>query len=303
MSDLAVYEFRLAVISTLGANAWVVLEYLHRKDRYYRSKGQKSFYHSRNALAEATGLTPDKVRTAMGKLIGAGMVTKQPNKGVCGSNVWQVVEFPTTQKKDFARAQNPQPVGEESPASWGKIPSHKALEKSNRKSMHREMPACSSFEKECPELVELVEAIRPLEESEHNTRSLAQDAKQRGVTPGELRDLVAEVLKKPRRNRGGLLRRMLQAGDVERLRAEKTARHEADVRRRIEESLQQNIDFARDATHRSPNRELGFIWVDDSTNTCYIGRNTAYGFDLGQPQKLFQEKINGFMQRVRFCAR
>ena len=169
--------------------------------------------------------------------------------------------------------------------------------------MHREMPACSSFEKECPELVELVEAIRPLEESEHNTVSLAKDAKQRGVTPGELQQLVAEVLKKARTTRGGLLRRMLQAGDVERLRAEKTARHEADVRRRIEESLQQNIDFARDATHRSPNRELGFIWVDDSTNTCYIGPNTAYGFDLAQPQKLFQEKINSFMQRGRFCAR
>lgn len=284
MSDLAVFEFKKAVIANCKGNAWIVLEYLHRKDRYYRSKGQKSFYHSRTAIAEATGLTLDQVRTALDKLIGAGLITKKAERGVCGSRVWEVVEFPTS-----SVGKNPQLVGEESPASRGKIPTHKALEKSNRKSMHREMPACSSFEKECPELVELVEAIRPLEESEHNTRSLAQDAKQRGVTPGELRDLVAEVLKKNPRNRGGLLRRMLQAGDVERLRAEKTARHEADVRRRIEA----NADLVMDRLQQKYGATVYAHAVLNRTTGTYQLRS-GHIFNLKVSPEVLVSEINQF---------
>ena len=88
------------------------------------------------------------------------------------------------------------------------------------------------------EVIELVEAIRPLALNDHDTSSLAKDAAQRGVTPKELQHLVTDVQTKNPGNPGGLLRRKLQAGDVERLRAKKKSLHEADVRRRMEANAQ-----------------------------------------------------------------
>ena len=110
MFDQALSDFQKAVTANLGGNAWIVLQFLHRKDRYYRSVGKTSFYHSYQAIADATGLSPKQVRTALSKLIDAGMVTKQPNKGVCGTNVWTVVEFPSGQKEVRADAQKGKPV-------------------------------------------------------------------------------------------------------------------------------------------------------------------------------------------------
>lgn len=207
----------LEAMAKYGLEAATLLAYITQNINYHERHSKQAWYHSERALAEKLGLGRNRVRRALDRLIAAGELAVEKGVGPNRTDGWRVVH------------QQP-PVVSCSPPVVSCSPPTKKETNNKKKSMHREMPACSSFEKECPELLG---AIRPLEESGHNTLSLARDAKQRGVTAEELQQLVAEVLKKSPKNRGGLLRRMLQAGDHERLRAEKTARHEEDVRRRI----------------------------------------------------------------------
>lgn len=276
MSNSAFFEFKLAVVSNCGPGAWQVLEYMHRKHEYYRGQGRDSFYHSRQAISNSTGMSVQQVRTALAKLINAGMVTKLTRRGACGTCCWLVVEFP----RDQLVAEPPairQPSGCDQPASWLGSTSHKYIYKSNSKCMQG-MPACSSKNQKQlidpePEQKPWFDALDSGRIQPHSRGLLAALAIEKGATPEELKELVGQASGEAVLNPGGYLRHLLTTDALEKLRTGRMASQRAAA----QGELRKNADLCREL--------LQALGVD--------GMDLGYGFDpIKGVWKLLRQEID-----------
>jgi len=229
------FKAYLSNFQKYGCDAAVLLGHMTAQIAWHEQHHrQGAWYHSTRAIADELGMTRKRVRTALTKLTDAGELRIEKGVGPNRTDGFRLGQ-PVVPVGPVVATQVG-PVGQR----VGPVGQPNKQERKRKKSMHREMPACSSsIDRDCKELVE---AIQPLELNDRDTLSLAKVAKAGGVTAQELNELVADVQSKNPMNAGGLLRVKLRGSDVQRLRSKQAEAHEADVRRRIEANADLLVD-------------------------------------------------------------